>query len=89
MTDTSNIFLTGMLALQPRNRLVQKAVTILPQRTEIKHYYSHLSEMQILLHPSLRLTTTNTPQKRKNLFGFVDVPVTPEQATRANFKLFR
>ncbi|KAG2140572.1 hypothetical protein DEU56DRAFT_717544, partial [Suillus clintonianus] len=29
------------------------------------------------------------PQKRKNLFGFVDLPVTPEQAIRANFKLFR
>jgi hypothetical protein len=27
--------------------------------------------------------------KRKNLFGFVDLPVTPERATRANFKLFR
>jgi hypothetical protein len=28
---------------------------------------------------------TNTPQKWKNFIGFVDLPVTPEQATRANF----
>ena len=33
---------------------------------------------------------STTPMlKRKNLFGYVDLPVTAEQATRANFKLFR
>ncbi|KAG2354212.1 hypothetical protein BDR07DRAFT_1430166, partial [Suillus spraguei] len=32
-------------------------------------------------------TTTNTPQKWKNFFGVVDLPVTPEQATGADFRL--
>jgi hypothetical protein len=33
--------------------------------------------------------TAKAPQKWKNFFGFVDLPVTPEQGIHANFKLFR
>jgi hypothetical protein len=33
--------------------------------------------------------TAKAPQKWKNLFGFVDLPVTSEQAICANFKFFQ
>lgn len=81
MTDTSNIFLTRMLALQPWTRFVQKSVTILPQRMEIKHCYSHLSQMQILLHPSLRQLQLMLHRNGRTSLG--------RATTRANFKLFR
>ncbi|KAG1844794.1 hypothetical protein DFJ58DRAFT_843899 [Suillus subalutaceus] len=84
------MFLTGILALQPQITLVQKSITILPQRTDIKPSYSHLFQTQnSVSSPSTSGGTAQAPQKRKNLFGFVDLPVTPEQVTRANFKLFR
>jgi hypothetical protein len=52
MTNISSIFLTEILALQLWIMLTQKSITILPRRMEIKHHYSHLSWMQILLHPN-------------------------------------
>ncbi|KAG2363080.1 hypothetical protein BDR07DRAFT_1405184, partial [Suillus spraguei] len=68
-------------------------------RSEVRNYLASKNGNQALLLPPIPnadsasseppSTTTNTPQKRKNLFGFVDLPVTPEQATHANFKLFR
>ncbi|KAG2352941.1 hypothetical protein BDR07DRAFT_1435440, partial [Suillus spraguei] len=67
--------------------------------SEARNYLASKNRNQALLLPPIPnadsasseplSTMTNTPQKRKNLFGFVDLPVTPEQATRANFKLFR
>lgn len=69
-------------------------------RTEVRNYLATKSGNQALLlppivdadsssSPSTSGDTAKAPQKRKNLFGFVDLPVTPEQATRVNFKLFR
>ncbi|KAG2354646.1 hypothetical protein BDR07DRAFT_1546674 [Suillus spraguei] len=68
-------------------------------RSEVRNYLASKNGNQALLLPPIPNAdsalskppsiTTNTPQKRKNLFGFVDLPVTLEQATRANFKLFR
>ncbi|KAJ8579829.1 hypothetical protein M405DRAFT_939003 [Rhizopogon salebrosus TDB-379] len=88
-----------MLAPQALITLAQKSATILLTRTEIKILYSPPiadENSTSSLDPSTSGDTAqghnDTPvlsNKRKNLFGFVDLPVTPEQATRANFKLFR
>ncbi|KAG2742505.1 hypothetical protein P692DRAFT_20879194 [Suillus brevipes Sb2] len=67
-------------------------------RTEVRNYLAIKNGNQALLLPPIvdadsssspSGDTAKAPQKRKNLFRFVDLPVTPEQAIRANFKLFR
>ncbi|KAG2352132.1 hypothetical protein BDR07DRAFT_1439318 [Suillus spraguei] len=65
--------------------------------SEVHNYLASKNGNQALLLPPIQnadsssskplSTMTNTPQKWKNLIGFVDLPVTPEQATRANFIL--
>jgi hypothetical protein len=67
-------------------------------RTEVRNYlatkkgnHALLLQKQILFHPrQLQEARPKLhPQKRKNLFGFVDLLFTPELTTRANFKLFQ
>jgi hypothetical protein len=67
-------------------------------RTEVRNYLATkkgnqalLLQKQILFHPrQLQEARPKLhPQKRKNLFGFVDLLFTPELTTRANFKLFQ
>ena len=74
-------------------------------RTEVRNYLATKNGNQdLILPPIADGDSTSSPEssggtaqghtpvlshKRKNLFGLVDLPVTPEQATRANFKLFR
>ncbi|KAG2739497.1 hypothetical protein P692DRAFT_20841214 [Suillus brevipes Sb2] len=68
-------------------------------RTEVRNYLATKNGNQALLLPPIvdaladsssspSGDTAKAPQKRKNLFEFVDLPVTPEQAIRANFNRF-
>ncbi|KAG1848845.1 hypothetical protein C8R48DRAFT_556173, partial [Suillus tomentosus] len=80
----------------------QKTCPNAPDRTraEVRGYLATKKGNQDLLSPPITSTTSESnshsqgqtsveSRKRRNLLGYVDLPVTPEQTNRAHFKLLR